>query len=161
MNFLRDTTVLILGLGDSGLAMARWCVRHGAQVSVWDSRDVAPQDASLAQELPQIQRLQALPLPDGYAPDEIDALLLVDNFPSLPPIGLYVLNHGNDQVVTQLRRRFNAFQDRAFHDAPSIDGYTWICYAYAGNAWRYRASEPHKGDNLRKFVASFFAEAKA
>ena len=105
--------------------------------------------------------IEVLPLPDGYAPDEIDALLLVDNFPSLPPIGLYVLNHGNDQVVAQLRRRFNAFQDRAFHDAPSIDGYTWICYAYAGNAWRYRASEPHKGDNLRKFVASFFAEAKA
>ncbi len=63
MNFLRDTTVLILGLGDSGLAMARWCVRHGAQVSVWDSRERAPHDAALAQELPMVQRLLSLPLP--------------------------------------------------------------------------------------------------
>ena len=64
MNFLRDTTVLILGLGDSGLAMARWCVRHGAQVSVWDSRERAPQDAALAQELPMVRRLLSLPLPE-------------------------------------------------------------------------------------------------
>jgi UDP-N-acetylmuramoylalanine--D-glutamate ligase len=62
MNFLRDTPVLILGLGASGLAMARWCVRHGAQVSVWDSRARAPQDETLARELPGVQRLTALPL---------------------------------------------------------------------------------------------------
>jgi hypothetical protein len=104
--------------------------------------------------------IEALPLPDGYAPDEIDALLLVDNYPSLPPIGIYLLNNGNEHVVAQLRRKFSAFQDRAFHDAPSIEGYTWICYAYANNSWRYRASAPHKGDNLRKFIASFFAEAQ-
>jgi len=103
--------------------------------------------------------IEALPLPDGYAPDEIDALLLVDNFPSLPPIGVYVLNRGNEALVAQLRHRFNAFPNRAFHDAPSIDGYTWICYAYANNAWRYNAATPNKGDNLRKLLASFFAEA--
>ncbi|HEX7637195.1 MAG TPA: hypothetical protein VF457_02260, partial [Burkholderiaceae bacterium] len=32
------TTVLVLGLGASGLAMARWCAAHGARVRVWDSR---------------------------------------------------------------------------------------------------------------------------
>ena len=31
--------VLVLGLGDSGLSMARWLVRHGAQVSVADTRE--------------------------------------------------------------------------------------------------------------------------
>jgi UDP-N-acetylmuramoylalanine--D-glutamate ligase len=36
-----------LGLGDSGLAMARWCARHGARVQVWDSRDAAPHDAAI------------------------------------------------------------------------------------------------------------------
>jgi UDP-N-acetylmuramoylalanine--D-glutamate ligase len=61
MNFLKDLNVLVLGLGDSGLAMARWCVRHGAQVSVWDSREHPPQAAVLAQDLPGAQRLQALP----------------------------------------------------------------------------------------------------
>ena len=30
MNHLHDLTVLVLGLGESGLAMARWCARHGA-----------------------------------------------------------------------------------------------------------------------------------
>jgi UDP-N-acetylmuramoylalanine--D-glutamate ligase len=48
MNHLRDLTVLVLGLGDSGLAMARWCVRHGATVRVWDSREAPPQAQALA-----------------------------------------------------------------------------------------------------------------
>lgn len=104
--------------------------------------------------------VQALPLPDGYSPDEVDALLLVDNFPSLPPIGLYLLNAGNESIVRQLRRQFNAFQDQAFHAAPSVPSYTWICYHYANNRWRYNTSDPAKGDNLAKFLASFFSQAK-
>jgi membrane protein required for colicin V production len=32
---LLDQRVLVLGLGDSGLAMARWCARFGAQVGGW------------------------------------------------------------------------------------------------------------------------------
>ncbi len=63
MNFLRDLPVLILGLGDSGLAMARWCVRHGAQVTVWDSREVPPQLETLRTELPDVTLLNSLPLP--------------------------------------------------------------------------------------------------
>lgn len=39
--------VLVLGLGDSGLAMARWCARFGAQVTVWDSRAQPPQLGAL------------------------------------------------------------------------------------------------------------------
>ena len=52
MNHLQDTTVLVLGLGESGLAMARWCARCGATVRVWDSRDVPPQTQALRQHLP-------------------------------------------------------------------------------------------------------------
>ncbi|HEY8877188.1 MAG TPA: UDP-N-acetylmuramoyl-L-alanine--D-glutamate ligase [Roseateles sp.] len=40
---LHGQRVLVLGLGDSGLAMARWCARHEAQVTVWDSREKPPQ----------------------------------------------------------------------------------------------------------------------
>ena len=40
---LNEQRLLVLGLGDSGLAMARWCVRFGAQVTVWDSRAQPPQ----------------------------------------------------------------------------------------------------------------------
>jgi UDP-N-acetylmuramoylalanine--D-glutamate ligase len=44
--------VLILGLGASGLAMARWCVRQGARVTVADTRETPPQLAVLRAECP-------------------------------------------------------------------------------------------------------------
>ncbi|MEZ0203615.1 UDP-N-acetylmuramoyl-L-alanine--D-glutamate ligase [Ideonella sp.] len=52
MNALHELPVLILGLGDSGLAMARWCARHGALLRVWDSRSNPPQAAALAADVP-------------------------------------------------------------------------------------------------------------
>lgn len=48
MHWLHELPVLVLGLGDSGLAMARWCARFGARVQVWDSRDAAPHEAAIA-----------------------------------------------------------------------------------------------------------------
>src|SRR3990167_1424822 len=50
---LKDQNVLIRGLGISGLAMARWCVRHGAQVTVADTRDNPPHRVALGAECPQ------------------------------------------------------------------------------------------------------------
>ena len=48
--------ILILGLGASGLAMARWCVRTGAaSVTVADTRAAPPQLAILQAELPQVR----------------------------------------------------------------------------------------------------------
>ena len=49
---LTDLSVLVLGLGDSGLAMAAWCARHGARVRVWDSRETPPQAAALREAVP-------------------------------------------------------------------------------------------------------------
>jgi UDP-N-acetylmuramoylalanine--D-glutamate ligase len=46
---------LVLGLGISGLALARWCVRCGAQVTVADTRALPPQLAALKAELPGVQ----------------------------------------------------------------------------------------------------------
>ena len=52
MNTLQDTAVLVLGLGASGLAMARWCARHGAHVTVADTRESPPHLAALQEHLP-------------------------------------------------------------------------------------------------------------
>ena len=52
---LQGQRVLVLGLGASGLAMARWCVRCGAQVSVADTRSAPPQLAQMQAELPSVQ----------------------------------------------------------------------------------------------------------
>ena len=55
MQALRDLHVLILGLGASGLAMARWCARHGAVVTVADTREAPPQLATLQTEWPDVK----------------------------------------------------------------------------------------------------------
>lgn len=52
MRHLKDLPVLVLGLGASGLAMARWCARHGAVVTVADTREAPASLATLQSELP-------------------------------------------------------------------------------------------------------------
>jgi UDP-N-acetylmuramoylalanine--D-glutamate ligase len=52
VNLLQDRHVLVLGLGLSGLAMARWCAAQGASVTVADTRAEPPQLAALRQQLP-------------------------------------------------------------------------------------------------------------
>lgn len=52
---LQGQHVLILGLGASGLAMARWCALAGADVTVADTRDTPPQLAALQAEWPGVR----------------------------------------------------------------------------------------------------------
>jgi UDP-N-acetylmuramoylalanine--D-glutamate ligase len=54
MKQLRGQSVLILGLGETGLSLARWLVVQGAQVSVADSRTNPPGVDVLHKELPQV-----------------------------------------------------------------------------------------------------------
>ncbi|MDO9435127.1 UDP-N-acetylmuramoyl-L-alanine--D-glutamate ligase [Hydrogenophaga sp.] len=62
---MNQQSVLILGLGASGLAMARWCVRQGAgRVTVADTREAPPQLAVLRAECPDAQFV-AGPLDDA------------------------------------------------------------------------------------------------
>ena len=44
--------VLVLGLGETGRATARWLARHGARLRLADSRPDAPYAGALAQEWP-------------------------------------------------------------------------------------------------------------
>jgi UDP-N-acetylmuramoylalanine--D-glutamate ligase len=53
---MQGRRVLVLGLGDTGLAMARWCARLGATVRAWDSRgEAAPQAAALREAVPGVE----------------------------------------------------------------------------------------------------------
>lgn len=52
---LQGQRVLILGLGISGIAMARWCVRAGADVTVADTREAPPFLPALQAELPGVR----------------------------------------------------------------------------------------------------------
>ncbi|GAA3983337.1 UDP-N-acetylmuramoyl-L-alanine--D-glutamate ligase [Comamonas faecalis] len=80
--------VLVLGLGASGLSMARWCARCGAEVAVADTRENPPQLAALRAELPQARfitgQLTADLLADG-APHR------VLRSPGLAPAGIAAL----------------------------------------------------------------------
>ncbi len=80
MFFLKDLPVLVLGLGDSGLAMARWCARCGANVTVWDSREQTAGDAALAAEWPAVQRLRG-----ELLPAQLSGMQLVLKSPGLAP----------------------------------------------------------------------------
>jgi len=55
MKYLQGQHILILGLGSSGLAMARWCAYMGAEVTVADTRDAPPNLAILQSELPEVK----------------------------------------------------------------------------------------------------------
>ncbi len=80
MKFLQDINVLVLGLGESGLAMARWCARCGATVRVWDSREVPPQAQALVEHVPAARLLSG-----SLTADAFDAVQLVLRSPGLSP----------------------------------------------------------------------------
>lgn len=52
MASMQGQSVLVLGLGASGLAMARWCAGQGAHVTVADTRSAPPQLATLQESVP-------------------------------------------------------------------------------------------------------------
>ena len=84
MDALRNANVLVLGLGASGLAMARWCLRGGAAVTAWDSRlgtlQSPPQADVLAAESPSL-RLLAGPADPAW----LDGVQRIFKSPGLAP----------------------------------------------------------------------------
>lgn len=51
---LAGRKALVLGLGDTGLSMAKWLARRGAQVRVADTRSAPPRLADLRRSLPEV-----------------------------------------------------------------------------------------------------------
>ncbi len=55
MKQLSEQSVLVLGLGETGLSLARWLSAQGARVRVADSRSTPPGVEKLRAELPQVE----------------------------------------------------------------------------------------------------------
>ncbi|HTT10190.1 MAG TPA: UDP-N-acetylmuramoyl-L-alanine--D-glutamate ligase [Burkholderiaceae bacterium] len=72
---------LVLGLGESGLAIIRWLVREGWSVRVADTRNEPPQLQALRQELPQVDFVAG-----AFATPLLDGVELVALSPGLSPL---------------------------------------------------------------------------
>ena len=93
MKSLDGQTVLVLGLGESGLARARWCARHGAAVRVADSRESPPQAAALAEGVP------GATLERGFDPALLDGVQRVLKLCNLSPFVAEVFEDSNFSVM--------------------------------------------------------------
>ncbi|AXS80835.1 UDP-N-acetylmuramoyl-L-alanine--D-glutamate ligase [Dechloromonas sp. HYN0024] len=71
---LRGKRVLVVGLGESGLAMAKWLHRQGALVRVADSRETPPNVAALAQVAPGAELVAGPFVDEPFASAELVAL---------------------------------------------------------------------------------------
>lgn len=111
MKILENKNVTILGLGISGLAMARWCVQYGAAVTVVDSRSQPPQLTQFKTELPEATficsefqptlientTIDFLLVSPGIKPVDIDEILL-----SAKVKGVYI---GNELTLFNIALR--------------------------------------------------------
>ncbi|TKC91235.1 UDP-N-acetylmuramoyl-L-alanine--D-glutamate ligase [Trinickia terrae] len=74
--------VLVLGLGESGLAMARWCARHGCRLRIADTRETPPNLSAL-----EAHRIDAEFIGGTFSPALLDGgIELVAISPGLSPL---------------------------------------------------------------------------
>ncbi len=128
MQGLKDQHVLILGLGASGLAMARWCARAGAQVTVADTRETPPELASLRREIPQAVFVCAA----------LDASLLngraitsVFKSPGLAPASIATIIKANYSYSTRAKGELDLFSE-ALAGLKAARGYNPAVLAITG-----------------------------
>jgi len=90
---LRDKHILVLGLGESGLAMAQWCARNGAAVRVADTRAEPPYLEELKRRVASADFLSG-----EFGTALLDGIDLVALSPGLSP-GLPPLMHARAQGI--------------------------------------------------------------
>jgi UDP-N-acetylmuramoylalanine--D-glutamate ligase len=78
--------VLVLGLGESGLAMARWCARHGCRLRIADTRDVPPNLSAL-----EAHGVDADFVGGPFSPVLLEGVELVAISPGLSPLAADLL----------------------------------------------------------------------
>lgn len=80
----RDATVLILGVGETGAAAARWCARQGAVLRVADTRTQPPGIDALRDALGEAEVSFVLG-PDAFAESVLDGVSQIVLSPGLAP----------------------------------------------------------------------------
>ena len=125
---LKDQNVLVLGLGISGLAMARWCVRNGAQVTVADSRENPPQLEALRHDLPAA-RFVCGPLDESLLADQ--SFSLVCKSPGLSPASIAIVNIAKYSYRTRATGELGLFSE-ALTDLKASQGYSPVVLAITG-----------------------------
>ena len=83
MSDLQNQRVLVLGLGLSGLAMARWCARNGAEVTVADTRAEPPELGTLQKMVPEARFIGGPLDADLHSKGPFDRIL---KSPGLSPV---------------------------------------------------------------------------
>ncbi|BBE10205.1 UDP-N-acetylmuramoyl-L-alanyl-D-glutamate synthetase [Mycoavidus cysteinexigens] len=76
----RQPAVLVLGLGASGLALARWCARYGCRVRIADTRAAPPKLAALKEE-----QIEAELICGEVTPALLDGIELIALSPGISP----------------------------------------------------------------------------
>ncbi len=117
MRHLQDLPVLVLGLGASGLAMARWCARHGAHVTVADTREAPPHLDALRQEFPNVAIVTG---PFGAELVEGTPIRAVYRSPGLSPQVLQPVLQAAVAMGVPVGGELDLFA-RALHDLRAVD----------------------------------------
>ncbi|MCL2874974.1 MAG: UDP-N-acetylmuramoyl-L-alanine--D-glutamate ligase [Betaproteobacteria bacterium] len=89
---------LVVGLGESGLAMTKWLRRQGAAVSVADSREDPPNRAALEAFAPDIEVIAGSFRPETF--EDVDAIALSPGVPKSTLDG--VVAAGETPIVSEV-----------------------------------------------------------
>jgi UDP-N-acetylmuramoylalanine--D-glutamate ligase len=81
---LAGRNALVLGLGVSGLSMARWLSYRGAHVRVADTREAPPCGAQLRRELPGVPVATGALRPESF--DNVDLIAISPGVPAAEPL---------------------------------------------------------------------------
>jgi len=145
---LAGQRVLILGLGASGLAMARWCALTGAeQITVADTREAPPQWAVLQQELPGVrfvagpfaaalvegQGLHGVYRSPGLSPEDIAPVVQAAQAQSIPVGGeLSLYSQGLDALQAARAYRPSVLAITGTNGKTTVTSLTGQLIAHAG-----------------------------
>jgi UDP-N-acetylmuramoylalanine--D-glutamate ligase len=89
---LAGRNALVLGLGVSGLSMARWLSHRGAHVRVADTRSTPPCGAQLQRELPEVPVITGTLRPESFY--NVDLIAISPGVPSTEPLVETAVNRG-------------------------------------------------------------------